>query len=80
MLNHTDITVIFAAVITVLLGGLISFGVWNVKKLNLHDLALTRLIEQVNPPGDKSLRELLHEIELKQVRLIEQVNTRKDGG
>lgn len=38
------------------------------EKLADHDTALTVLIQQVNPPGDKSLRELLTEVRIEQAR------------
>lgn len=55
---------------------IVGFGVpyillisWIVVKLGKHDTALALLIQQVNPPGDKSLRELLHDIQVEQARM-----------
>jgi hypothetical protein len=41
---------------------------WVLRKLFAHDIALALLVAQVNPPGDKSLRELLHDIQLEEAR------------
>jgi len=46
----------------------VGFLSWIVRKLAAHDTALALLVQQVNPPGDKSLRELLHDIQLEQAR------------
>lgn len=61
---------------------IVGFGVpyimlfaWIIVKLGKHDTALALLIQQVNPPGDKSLRELLHDIQLEQVRITSPPST-----
>jgi hypothetical protein len=41
---------------------------WVLRKLFAHDTALALLVAQVNPPGDKSLREILHDIQLEEAR------------
>ena len=38
------------------------------RTIHRHDTALAVLIEQVNPPGGKSLRELLNDLQLEMVR------------
>lgn len=45
-----------------------SLMAWIILKLGRHDTALALLVQQVNPPGDKSLREMLKDIQLEQAR------------
>lgn len=45
---------------------LFSFGIWIVRKLGQHDIALALLLQTVNPPDAKSLREMLNEIQTEQ--------------
>lgn len=69
-MTHSDVVTVFASCIAGLLGFMIIFMTWVVKKLSQHDTALALLVQQVNPPGDKSLRTLLQEIQLKQAESI----------
>lgn len=48
---------------------IIGFLSWVVKKLGTHDTSLALLIQQVNPPGDKSLRELLTDLRVEQGKI-----------
>lgn len=52
----------------VLLIACISFTAWIVKKLGQHDTALKIILLQLNPPGEKSLRDMLTEIRVEQAR------------
>ncbi len=49
-------------------GSVLTFFARVNRKLNDHETALAILIQQVNPPGDKSLRSLIQEIQLEQAR------------
>ena len=64
-MNAQTLVEIFAPVYS----SLIVFGGWVVAKLGKHDSALAILIQAVNPPGDKSLREMIHEVQLEQARV-----------
>lgn len=68
-MNPDEVAAVGTGLGVVLLGSWISFCVWVVKKLGSHDTALALLIQQVNPPGDKSLREILHDMQVKQAEI-----------
>lgn len=59
---------VLVAVMTVFLIAAISLFSYIIKKLSAHDTALAVLLQAVSPPGDKSLRALLQEIQLDQAR------------
>lgn len=50
---------IIAALLAVLLTAAITFFVWIVKKISLHDIALAVILRELNPPDQMSLRELV---------------------
>lgn len=51
-----------------------SLQAWIIIKLFQHDTALALLLQQVNPPGQKSLRDLVDD-----VRLAQASQSAKDG-
>lgn len=59
---------VVVAVLTVFMIAAISLFTFIIKKLSQHDTALAVLVQAVSPPGDKSLRALLQEIQLDQAR------------
>jgi hypothetical protein len=67
-MNHTDAVTLLSALLVGLEAVIVSFLVWVVKKISAHDTALALLIQQVNPPGDKSLRMILGEIQIEAAR------------
>lgn len=69
----TNEATILASLMAAGLIAMLSLMAWIVRQLFQHaqelalvNQALSVLIQQVNPPGDKSLRELMHEIQLDQ--------------
>lgn len=46
----------------VLLTAVLAMFGWMARRLVIHDSALAVLVEQVNPPGKESLRELLDDL------------------
>lgn len=67
-LNYSDTIsagiVILGALVTIAAGTFVAFLSRMSKTLNHHEVALAILIQQVNPPGEKSLRELLNDLRL----------------
>lgn len=59
---------IFSGVGVAILLSLMGFGAWIVRKIGTHDTALALLVQAVNPPGGKSLRDLMQEFQLELVR------------
>jgi len=59
---------IFSGVGVALLLAIMAFGTWIVRKISTHDTALALLVQAVNPPGGKSLRDLMQEFQLELVR------------
>lgn len=63
-MTTTDWITVLAVVATILGGALLATIGWIVRKLMIHDSALAVLVAAVNPPGDKSLRDLLYELKI----------------
>lgn len=63
-MTTTDWITVLAVVATILGGALLATIGWIVRKLMIHDSALAVLVAAVNPPGDKSLRDLLYELKV----------------
>ncbi|MGH7238780.1 MAG: hypothetical protein ACREHG_01810 [Candidatus Saccharimonadales bacterium] len=63
-MSTNDWITVLAVVTTILATSLIATIGWIVRKLMVHDSALAVLIAAVNPPGDKSLRDLLYELKI----------------
>lgn len=59
---------IFSGVGVAVLLAVLTFGAWIVKKISTHDTALAILVQTVNPPNGKSLRDLMQEFQLELVR------------
>ena len=63
-MTQTDWVSLFVVIIAIIGGALFATIGWILRKLNMHDSALAVLVQQVNPPGDKSLRDLLYELKI----------------
>lgn len=69
MSAHETVAVFAAICSSGLLVSLAGFGAWIVRKLTTHDAALAVIVQQVNPPGGKSLRDIVQEIQIEQARI-----------
>ena len=63
-MTTNDWITVLAVIATILGTALIATIGWIVRKLMVHDSALAVLVAAVNPPGDKSLRDLLYELKI----------------
>lgn len=65
------------AIIGPVLAALLAGVGWLILRVISHDTALTVLVEQVNPPGKPSLREILGDLRT-EVAVTNARNTRRD--
>jgi len=63
-MTQGDWIAVLTAILIVVGGSLVATIGWIVRKLMVHDSALAVLVAAVNPPGDKSLRDLLYELKI----------------
>jgi len=63
-MTQGDWIAVLTAILILVGGALIATIGWIVRKLMVHDSALAVLVAAVNPPGDKSLRDLLYELKI----------------
>ena len=72
-MTGNEVTTLLSGVVSGLVISILVFGAWIVKKLGQHDSALAVILQQLNPPGSKSLRDLMIEIKIEQARIQGQV-------